>query len=436
MRNHKRLSALVGLLVFVAAMATAQIYVNHQPGGQFLYQDYSQSPGEVMWVSSTASGGSDASGYGYDPDTPYASVDYAIGQATGGQGDIIYVMPGHVEDGATATQIFDADTAGISIIGLGQGSERPRFDYNGKTTYASVGADNVTLKNLTFRPSAATVAKAIDVESSVTNATIENCEFMVGEEGDGTDEFVITVKTNDAADDLHLIGNSFRTHTSADGCTEAVHLGAGGSVSRSVIKDNDFYGNWSTAAIIDGGTACDDVLIRDNTYRVQSGKPGISLESGASGVFADNYVESSSVGQPDTIFVTCTLSHDTVTSTAFEITTASSGGALMVEEAIVQNGGTAFDSAADGAVFELFSDNASGSATWFKTTEASLSANAIVDIDNAATTGNRMVLESGKKIKLKATTEDFTSSTGNATIYLTLKPLAGRATVSAGAGCQ
>jgi len=414
------------MVVLLAGYVGAQIVVDHRPGGDFIYRDTSRAPSSIFWVNSTDSDATDSTRYGYQPDAPLATVDYAIGQCSANANDVIFVMPGHVEDGNTGTQIFDADIAGISIIGLGNGADRPRFDYNGKTTYASVGANSVLLKNLTFRPSAATVAKGIDVESSTTNVTIEECEFMVGEEGDGTDEFVKTINVNTGADDLTLKNNVFRTHPSADGCTEAVHLGAGGSVDRALIQDNVFEGNYSTAAIADGSTACTELVIKDNSYRVKSGSPDTDLESGATGIFQGT----------DPVFVTCTLSHDTVTSTAFDVTAASSGGALMLEEAIVQNGGTAFDSSADGAVFEMFSDNTSGSATWFKTTEASLAADVSLDIDNAATTGTRMVLESGKKIKLKATTEDFTSSTGNATIYLKFRPVTAGASVVAGSGCQ
>ncbi len=411
-------------MLLLASYVGAQIIVDHKPGGDFIYRDTSKAPGTIYWVDSTNSDATDSSGYGNQPDLPYATVDYAIGQCSANANDVILVMPGHTEDGSS--QIFDADVAGVSIIGLGNGDDRPRFDFNNASAYASIGASSVLLKNLTFRPSVATVAKGIDVESSITNVTIENCEFMVGEKGDGTDEFVKTITVNSGADDLALKNNVFRTHPSADGCTEAVHLGVGGSVDRVSIQDNVFEGNYSTAAIADGSTACTELVIEGNSYRVKSGSPDTDLESGATGIFQGT----------DPVFVTCTLSHDTVTSTAFEVTAASSGGALMVEEAIVQNGGTAFDSAADGAVFEMFSDNTSGSATWFKTTEASLAGDVSLDIDNAATTGTRMVLESGKKIKLKATTEDFTSSTGNATIYLKLRPVTAGASVVAGSGCQ
>ena len=33
---------------------------------------------------------------------PYATIDYAVGQCLAGRGDIIYVLPGHVEDIAAA----------------------------------------------------------------------------------------------------------------------------------------------------------------------------------------------------------------------------------------------------------------------------------------------------------------------------------------------
>ena len=83
--------------------------------------------GDIYYVDST--GGVDSTGnYGTKYTTPFATVDYAINQCTANHGDIIVVMNGHAES-YTAANGFDADVAGITIIGMGSGTDMPEFTF-------------------------------------------------------------------------------------------------------------------------------------------------------------------------------------------------------------------------------------------------------------------------------------------------------------------
>ena len=139
------------------ALTRTGLYVKRSVGGLFAVEDMAVSTGARIFVSSTTTGATDAAGYGTGPDKPVATIDYAVSLCTASVGDIIYVMPGHVESLASAGTI-DADVAGITIIGLGNGPNRPRIDYDHATASFDIGANGVTLQNLTFRPSVATVA--------------------------------------------------------------------------------------------------------------------------------------------------------------------------------------------------------------------------------------------------------------------------------------
>jgi len=105
-------------------MSRTGLYVRKQPGGVFDITDIQNHPGNVFFVHSGT--GTDGAGYGQNPDAPTATLDYAIGLCTASKGDVIYVLPGHAESFA-ATEGFDADMAGIKIIGLGWGNNRPTF---------------------------------------------------------------------------------------------------------------------------------------------------------------------------------------------------------------------------------------------------------------------------------------------------------------------
>ena len=55
-----------------------------------------------------------------------ATLDYAIGLCTASRGDRIFVAPWHVENLTAATTV-NCDVAGVEIIGVMRGNQRPTF---------------------------------------------------------------------------------------------------------------------------------------------------------------------------------------------------------------------------------------------------------------------------------------------------------------------
>jgi len=86
--------------------------------------------GDVWYVDSN--NGATANG-GTSPTDALAGIDAAINKCTGSAGDVIYVMPNHSETLAGATTIVP-DVANVSIIGLGNGIERPQLLVSTGTT--------------------------------------------------------------------------------------------------------------------------------------------------------------------------------------------------------------------------------------------------------------------------------------------------------------
>lgn len=120
--------------------------------------------------------GSDLAGgnMGKRPDKPFATIDYAIGQCTANKNDVIVVMPAHAETIAGAAGLA-VDVAGITIIGLGNGANRPTLSLSTATTTIAVSAANCTLENLRITSSIADVAVAVVVTAA--NCTIAKCSF-------------------------------------------------------------------------------------------------------------------------------------------------------------------------------------------------------------------------------------------------------------------
>lgn len=134
---------------------------------------------------------------------PFATLDFAIGQCTANKGDVIVVKPNHSET-ITGAGGITADVAGITIVGLGQGDQRPRFLMDGATTVTFVvSAADVTVRNCVFAAGHADIVTCFNITGK--NAWIDSCEFV---ENVATENFLTEIKatstTNNNADGLKV----------------------------------------------------------------------------------------------------------------------------------------------------------------------------------------------------------------------------------------
>lgn len=148
------------------------LFSRSQPGGVFTIADTVAHPGDVWWVHATT--GTDGAGYGYNPDQPVATLDYAIGKCTANKGDTIYLMPGHAENIGSATACA-IDVAGVRIVGLGQGSLRPTLTITTATTATiAISAANVWIENVLVVGNFLNIASAFTVTAG--GLTVKNVE--------------------------------------------------------------------------------------------------------------------------------------------------------------------------------------------------------------------------------------------------------------------
>lgn len=156
--------------------------------------------GNVFWVNST--GGSD--GNKGTRDRPFATLDYAIGRCTANNGDIIMVMSNHAET-ITGVGGITADVAGITIVGMGHGAQRPRFLMDGAATVTFVvSAADVVVENLVFASGHADVVRCFNITAA--GFTAHKIEF---EENIVAENFLIpfdfSSTTNNNADGASII---------------------------------------------------------------------------------------------------------------------------------------------------------------------------------------------------------------------------------------
>lgn len=212
--------------------------------------------GNRFYVDSGAANASDGN-LGLRPESPFATVDFAIGQCTANNGDVIYLMPGHNENLAGADAVA-LDVAGVSVIGLGTGTDIPRFDHDETASELVISAANVTLENLHFRAGNNAVVNAINIEAAGDNYTIRNCRFADPEAA--TDEFADAIIVEAGADGGLIEKNTF--DAGAQAAVAAIELN--GAVIGITIRKNTFIGDYSTACIRGDSTLSQKVIIEDN----------------------------------------------------------------------------------------------------------------------------------------------------------------------------
>lgn len=163
-------------------------------------------PGKAFWVYNGTTGllpgqrgGSDGNKGTFD--SPFSTIDYAIGQCVANRGDIIFVKPGHAENVSAASGIT-ADVAGVAIVGLGAGSNRPTLTWTAAAATIVGSAANVSFQNFRFVNNFADVVTMFSLTGAADGWSFEGCLFTDTSTILNAIDF-ITLATG--ADDLSLI---------------------------------------------------------------------------------------------------------------------------------------------------------------------------------------------------------------------------------------
>ena len=249
-------------------------------------------PGEVFWVNSTSvlpkrGVGGQAGGPGTYKQ-PFATITQAIAACTANRGDIVMVMPGYTETiAAAAGEAWNV--AGVAIIGLGGGSLKPTFTFNGVVgADIDISAANVSVYNFRFVSGLANITNALDITGA--NVTVDSCEFMASAAGTGMN---ISATASAAAYGIHFTNNTINFESSIAGVsvTDVPNHGFLCQADNAVITGNWILGSYATAAI--GSTSAGEgLLITDNSiFNIGSvAAGGISMHASATGLAARNMI--------------------------------------------------------------------------------------------------------------------------------------------------
>ncbi len=214
--------------------------------------------GNVYFVDSGDSNASDDAGNnGRDPNSPFASVDYATGQCAANNGDVVFVLPGHVET-VNAVAALALDVAGVTYVGLGHGDARPQINF---TTVVGadmdIDADNIVIFNFRFTGTKDALTGPIDVNAA--NFRLHNSLWE-----DISSQVTDCIVTDANADNMTI-------SSLIPGQYGWMHLGATGAGTESgiqltgcdqvIIQDFWMDGNFAIGAIEAQGTLITNVTI-------------------------------------------------------------------------------------------------------------------------------------------------------------------------------
>jgi len=233
--------------------------------------------GTVYFVdSSTGSNGNS----GVDKDHPFADLDYAIGRCTTDKYDVIFLMPGHAENVVSAADI-NCDVSGVSIIGLGNGANRPTLTFTTATTATiAIGADDVKMQNLVIDLTGIdAVAKGIDINAS--NFTLSDCR-VIG--ADTAGQAVIWIDIGTSAHFTTIERCQLITGAGAGAATSGsqsiIHMSATAQTDYLTIKDSLLQG-CTFAATVNATQAGNGWVIDNNVIRNIADTGALAVEFGA-----------------------------------------------------------------------------------------------------------------------------------------------------------
>ena len=197
----------------MARPAMSPLFSKRTPGGVVVIDDILEhGSGNIYWVDSV-NGASTNSGNG--PTDALDTLDAAVGKCTANQGDTIVVMEGHSET-IIADSGVDIDVAGVTVLGLGHGADRPTFTFDtAATADFKLAAASVKIQNLLFLAGIDALTGPIEV--SAADCAIIDCEYR--DDDSNNYETVDVVTTTTSADRLLIDGFRF-THEGGSGGTQ------------------------------------------------------------------------------------------------------------------------------------------------------------------------------------------------------------------------
>lgn len=200
------------------------------------------SNANVFFVDSGATQKLDAADgeHGNSWNMPFATLDYAVGKCTANNGDIILLAPGHAENLA-ADSAVNIDIAGITVIGVGTGPDRPTFTCTAIAGDFKLAAAGTKVMNILFLNNVGASTGMIEISGA--DCVLKN--FEIRELTGASYQADVLISVLPAAGRLYL-GDFVIKGTATAGANTAIDLAG---CHDSLIEDFTIIGNYAAAII-------------------------------------------------------------------------------------------------------------------------------------------------------------------------------------------
>jgi hypothetical protein len=168
----------------------------------------------------------------------YSTIQAAVNAATANRGDVILVAPNHVEN---FTRADTWATAGVQIIGMGHGDQRPGLTYNDSGATVNLAGNGIRVSNLMFLASTDSIGIALDLDTGFYGQRVDNCMFTYDA---ATDNFKTMIRV--ASKESVIEDNRFIANDTA-GAAFAVKL-LFGEPDHLLLRNNYIYGQYDSSA--------------------------------------------------------------------------------------------------------------------------------------------------------------------------------------------
>lgn len=189
------------------------------------------------------------------------------------RGDVIYVMPGHAE---TVTAAIALSVAGISVIGLGNGTLRPTITGNGAIDAVNITAAGVLFENFAFA-APETDNQTADINVAAAGVVVRNIRII----GSQTSKNVVDCITiASGANDLTI--ENVRMYNSVVAVNSFISIEA--AVARLSLIDIMCFGDVVAGGLIDAAAATHLFMENVRIAVVGTTKPAATLDSNPTGM--------------------------------------------------------------------------------------------------------------------------------------------------------
>ncbi len=221
-------------------------------------------------------------GAGYPDGTPivFTTLTLALAKCVADRGDVILIAPNHTETIVGAAGI-SVGIAGVRIIGLGSGTDRPTFTFTTAVAASfDIVAANIVIQNILF-------VCGIDAQTamnniSATDVMFSNCEWRTNSATVGAILGILTAAT---ADRLNVMNCRFVGPAVNAGTTTTAQIQYEAAVDIQIT--GCYFTGKMTQAILNTATVLRG-LIDNNRFVVATGTKGVAVAAASTPFISNN----------------------------------------------------------------------------------------------------------------------------------------------------